>query len=112
MILPLETQVEATIGADGSARVSLGPVIYGTTWKVARVVVTTTSTSATQFRLYRNSVAPARQVDSTFRGNDATSEESPPIPLYYGENLIGVWSLGTPGATARMSLYGDVDTGR
>jgi hypothetical protein len=110
MIIPLEVSPNGTIAADGSCEVRIGPMVYGTKWVVKRIVVTCTSSVPTQFRFYRDFVSVGRELDSTFRGNDAISETN--IEFMYGSTAIGKWTLGIPGSICVMNLYGDVDTRR
>lgn len=110
-MLPLDTsgavQFFGTL-PDTYARVYLGPQVARQTWKVKRVVVSSTSSETKQprFFLYKNHETPSTLLDSTYSGNGATTETD--IEIRPGERLLGVWVGGTPGAYATMIVNGEM----
>lgn len=102
--------VTATFGADGVARASIGPSVYGAKWHVDRIVVSTTSVLPSTCTVYRNVEAASAQLDHTRTGNADTSETSLDVPS--PDALIFVWLGGTPGAVATAVISGTLNTGR
>lgn len=101
----LDTSMEAVFNASGVAQAELGPGIYGVVWTITRLVTYTTSTSDTTLLLYRNSESKGNLVNSTQAGNLDTDTD-PKLMLRGHEKLIAVWSNGTVGAKATLSIEG------
>lgn len=97
----------AVFDANGEARVVIGPKRSFERWKITNTAITTTSTLTTSFKLYRGMTAtPSNLIDlSNFNGNDDVSDSV--IELPSGENLLGVWMGGTPGAFATATVSGE-----
>ena len=109
---PLSVSRSTTFDSTGNASVSMGPATYGEKWTINRMVVSSTcpDTTPTQFRSYRNVVQDSTMMDSTYNGNNDSSDTS--ISLGTLETIIGVWTQGISGATATMIIYGTYDDGR
>jgi hypothetical protein len=97
--LPLEFSQFATMVDDGTgngiARVTFGPVTFGTSWRIKRLVTTVNidplEVDATvQLRVYRLYETPSRLIDTSNSGIDDSSETD--ILLNTGEKLICVWT--------------------
>jgi len=96
-----------------TATVEIRNDIYGSTWEVDTVQISTDSAQTygvSQFILYLNSVTPGGIRDSTYVGDGATSETK--ITMRAGDRLIGVWTGGDPGANATLTVRGTKETGR
>lgn len=104
--IPLNVSVSATFGANGQARASIGPTVYGTDWIVKRMVTTTSSTLESQQNVYFNVESASSLIDGTYSGNSDTDDTE--IPLHTLDKLVFVWTNGTPGAVATAILSGDI----
>lgn len=100
----------AVFDASGKAVVRLGPTVYGSRWKVDLMSVSTTSTLQTTCNVYRDSESAAASLDNTRTGNLDTSNTD--IDLTAGQVILFVWTGGTPGALATVSVSGTLYTGR
>ena len=100
----------AVFDATGTARVRLGPAVYGSRWNVDLMSVSSTSTLQTTCNVYRDVENAGASIDNTRTGNLDTSNTS--VDLNAGQVLIFVWTGGTPGATATVSVSGTLYTGR
>lgn len=99
---------DATFDANGIALVRLGPKVYGETWLITRMVVTTTSVLQTTARVFLNAPIRQNQIDSTPTGNDDISDDSS-IELGTTEALIFRWTGGTPATVATAVVYGTTE---
>jgi len=68
------------------------PVPEGYIWRIERVFVICTSTTPTEFTLYRTNPTPDRALDFTASGNKAIADETSLPVLYQGEILLGRWT--------------------
>lgn len=110
--VPLNTSGSATVKADGSAVVNLGPII-GQRWVVsAAAVSTSTSVKVPQCNIYiGGSPNPPNLVDGTFTGNlDSTSRTSGYL-IGNGQSIWAVWSGADVGALATLSIIGVMSYG-
>lgn len=111
MKIPLMTSASVTLDSTGYGQCSLSPTVFGSTWNVTRISISTSSgPSGTLFYLYRNQVNQNAQIDSSYSGDQDTSETN--IDLQTLDSLIGVWKNGKAGAVATMVITGTNDTGR
>jgi hypothetical protein len=96
-----------TFDATGDARVVFGPDRAFERWRVTNTAITTSSAAATSFKLYRGlTETPSNLIDlSNFNGNNDVSDSV--IDLTPGEKLLGVWTGGTPGANATLTVSGE-----
>lgn len=99
----------AQFGADGVARIRIGPQVYGTKWNIRRVAIQSTSATKPVFTMYRNSEQISSFVDGSKSGNSDSSETD--IELLTLDQLICVWHNGTPGSYAAVSVQGRQDYG-
>lgn len=93
-----------TLDANGSATVAgVGPVLYGETWKVERISVSTTVRC--KFTVYRGrDTSPQYQVDGTVRGDLDTSETN--LSLQSGDSLSFKWENGANDAKGSVRIEG------
>lgn len=99
---------QGVFGANGEARVTLGPVPWGQRWALTSVSVRTTSVAITQATVYRSTVSPTNQLDTTKRrGNGSTTDVK--IDLHHAESVVVLWTGGDVGATATATAEGDTE---
>lgn len=103
-VRPLDTNRSATFGPTGIARIQIGPTVFGESWRVKRMGVSTTSVADTDVRVYLNAELDTRMIDGSFTGNRDFSDTD--ISLQTLDQLIVVWVNGTPGAYASFVLQG------
>lgn len=101
---PLDTNRSAIFGATGVARLEIGPVVFGETWRVRRMTVTTGSLANTDARVYLNAEIDSRMVAGSYSGDRDFNETD--VTLQTLDKLIVVWVDGTPGAIASFLLQG------
>lgn len=103
----LDKMLSTTFNASGEARISAVPDRARESWRVRRYQCHTTSTKGTILTVYRISENAGSRIDYTQRGNDDVSEQVEPIPVEHGRPLVFVWTGGTVGARAEITLIGD-----
>lgn len=104
--IPLNQSAQAVFGANGIARVTVGPSRFDERWHIWLTNIVTTSTAITAFKLYRQRETASSIIDqSLYNGNGDVSDSE--ITLVAGEPLVGVWTGGTPGAVATLTLVGE-----
>jgi hypothetical protein len=104
---PLDTNRTAIFGADGVARLRIGPQVFGERWHIRRMTVNTTSANDTDVRVFLNAEIDTRMIDGSFTGNRDFSETN--LTLQTLDNLIVVWVDGTPGAFASFLVQGTTE---
>lgn len=104
MELRLQESRSTTLDSNGTAVItSVGPVVYGETWKIERISVNTTSRC--KFTVHRGDpTSPTTQIDGTVRGDLDTSETS--ISLLNGESIAFKWANGAAGAIGTVVIEG------
>lgn len=105
MTKTFEASGSNTFNASGITSIELTPYRYGVIWIVKRMIVTTTSTSQTEVRTYKNSESPSSLVDNSAVGNSDSSETN--ITLRGSDRLLFVWSNGTVGSRATVNIFGE-----
>lgn len=91
---------EATVGAAGSAEVTLGPSGAWASWSIVAVSVTL-STGPGEARIYSGHVSAASFIEGTYSGDrDTSTWPAGSLVLDAGERLVIRWTGATPGATA------------
>lgn len=101
----------ATVGADGTAQIVIGPQRAGEKWKVLTMTVTNDSTiGAPQCRVYRSFVSATAVLDVTGTGAFDTSTLAQPLALGSGENLVAYWFDADVGSTCVLTV--DVESTR
>jgi hypothetical protein len=106
-VLPLDTNRTAVFDSTGTARVIIGPDVYGEYWRVRRMTVTSDSASDSDARVYLNAELDSRLVAGSWSGNRDFNETD--MTLMTLDRLIVVWDGGTPGARASFLLQGVVE---
>lgn len=105
---PLEKWLTTTFNSSGEARITANPDRANESWKVVRYQTKTSSTSQTRLTVYRGSERAGTRIDYTNRGNNDVSENFNPIPVpAHGSPLLFVWTGGTPGSMAEITILGD-----
>lgn len=105
--LALDESATGVFDAAGRAVVTVGPV-RRQTWMPANIAVFTDSSSSTEARVYQGAPAPGSYYAGTYSGN---SDNAPAagLRLTPGAVLTVVWTGGTPGARATVSLSGTME---
>lgn len=101
----LTTSATAQIGPDGRVVISIGPTVYGVTWRVTRVSINSDSVDQPTFRLYKNAETPSMFQDGSRTGKGDSSETD--IQLFNLDKLICVWEGGTPGTNVGVFIQGE-----
>lgn len=100
--VPLTKFDQATVGSDGTARITLTVPSHGITWRITTISVLSTVTDDCEARVYKN--GGGALLAGTYSGSmDSTNDL---VELSSQENLHCVWSNATPGATVQLSLFG------
>lgn len=100
----LDTSRSARFDAGGIARLFIGPQVFGESWRVRRMTVSTDSTSDTDARVYIGLENDSRMVAGTYSGNRDFNETD--ITLLSLDTFIVVWDGGNPGANAIFYVQG------
>jgi hypothetical protein len=101
---PLDTNRTATFNASGIARLEIGPAVFGESWRIRRMTVSTDSALNTDVRVYLNAEVDSRMVAGSYSGDRDFNETD--ITLQTLDKLIVVWISGTPGANASFLIQG------
>jgi len=109
MTTALDKFLTATFDATGRAVIQANPDRAREEWLVNRYQCFTTSTSGTKLTVYQGSEMAGSRRDYTSRGNSAISENFTPLRVpSHGQPLLFVWTGGTPGARAEITISGEV----
>lgn len=106
-VRPLDTNRTVRFDNTGTAKVIMGPTIYGETWRVKRMAVNSDSTADSDARVYLNAEIDSRMIAGTWSGNRDFNETD--ITLQTLDRLICVWVAGTPGTNASFLLWGTAE---
>jgi hypothetical protein len=104
-VLPLAESSSAAFNAAGRAVVTLGPSRSYERWHITLTAVQTTSTTQTTLKEYRYTEAPNNFIEGTSAGNLNSSDSVK--DLSSGERITYVWTNGTPGSVATVTIRGD-----
>jgi hypothetical protein len=85
-----------------------GPVPLGFTWEVDRAVVSSTSSTVTEARMFKDVVANHNLVSGSAAGNFDEADYSEPIRLQGGQRLIVRWTGASPGARSTARAEGRI----
>ena len=88
----------------GTARLTIGPTVFGEIWRVRRMTVTSDSALDSDARIYLNAELDSRLVAGTWSGNRDFNETD--ITMQTLDRFIAVWVGGTPGARASLLIQG------
>ena len=102
--MSLLAAAEATVTADRTATVTLGPVGPGRRWAVETLTVSLSTGTGTANVYDGQSVSEAALIEGTYDGSRDTTERITNVGT--GEALTVQWIEATPGATARVLLRG------
>jgi hypothetical protein len=106
--IPLSESVYVTLDSSGNGTVTIGPTNPYQKWNVSAVNVNVDKqTDTPQFQLYQGNGPNVNGLGGTYNGNQNST--SVDVVLYPGQKLCGVWTGGTPGAIATMTLNGTME---
>lgn len=103
-VRPLDTNRTAVFDSTGRASLTIGPTVFGESWRVRRMTVTSDSASDSDARVYLNAELDSRLVAGSWSGNRDFNETD--LTLQTLDRLIVVWDGGTTGAHASFLLQG------
>ena len=105
----MQVEQTATIKADGTATVEMGPTSYTESWETSIVGVlctplapATTLTNIPSARIYANNVF----VGGTYSG-DQDSDTSMSVTIQSGQKIRAEWKGGDVGATVTLTVTGE-----
>ncbi len=106
---PLNTSGSVTLNASGAGTVQLGPQA-AEIWELSSVGITVPSASLSQppqCNVYAgSSPTPGFFVDGTYNGQLNNSGKVHGTTIFPGQAVFAVFSGGTPGNTATLSVFG------
>jgi hypothetical protein len=105
---PLNTSGSVTLNAAGAGTVQLGPQA-AETWQLASagVFVSGTFPPFPVALIYAGSAVSAGNfVDGTYTGNNNNTGKVAGAVIFPGQAVFAVWTGGTAGAIATLSIYG------
>lgn len=103
-VRPLDTNRTAVFNSAGTARLTIGPTVFGERWRVRRMTVSSDSANDSDARVYLNAEMDSRLVAGSWSGNRDFNETD--ITLQTLDKFIVVWVNGSPGAYASFLLQG------
>jgi hypothetical protein len=107
MPIALDVSVNATANANGVARGSLGPTVYGHSWNISRITTTTNDfNKRNEVRVYLNGESQQRLLAGSYNGNQDFNETT--VTLQTLDKLIPVWSGCTPGTVCTLQVQGTI----
>lgn len=108
-LLPLNESATTVLDGTGSGVVRVGPSNSSQQWVPTNAACsTTTNVSEPIFVLYNGTPSNANRIGGTYTGSNDNTDVSG-VTLYPGSVLTGVWTGGDPGATATLSIQGQVN---
>lgn len=109
---PLVIYGTKTLDGSGNGTVKIGPNTHQR-WELnTAAIVTSTAILIPQFRLYIGpAIAQEWFVDGTFVGSLNSTDNVNGHEVKAGEYVWGVWTGGDSGATATLTLRGNIITG-
>lgn len=111
MQIPLLEYVQATVGADGTATVNIGPRKYGDRWTVTTLASQSNSALETTLKVYRGAAVPTAVVASTYSGNNDNAGGAA-IEIGSADKLVFQWTGATPGAICTCRIEGTLTSQR
>ena len=100
--VPLTKFDQATVGSDGTARVTITVPGHGIMWRITSMSVLSTATDDSEARIYKN--GGGALIAGTYSGSmDSAGGE---VVLASQENIHCVWTGATPGASVQLTLIG------
>lgn len=110
--IPFQTSVTATVAA-GRAVGRLTPGVAGSSWKVQRMVTTTSLGPSVpcQLDVYKNVESFNTRIDGTTSAGQDTSTDDD-IDIQSSDTLLAIWSNVANGTTCTLTISGILDTGR
>lgn len=105
MTVPLVLSESGVADASGRAVARISNLVAFEHWTVSRWTVSSTSTTETEARVYRNHESPSNFIEGTYSGRQDASDTKQTIGS--GEHLVCVWSGATPGSRCVFSINGE-----
>jgi hypothetical protein len=109
-VIGLLTSANVQIAADGTGTISIGPTVYGSTWKIDYTSVTNTGNDSSSCSVYQDLVADTSFLEATRNGNSDTTDTK--FVLGQGASLVFVWRNATPGSFSTVVLRGTQESPR
>lgn len=102
---------QTTLDGSGNATVVIGPQGSLQTWYPSRLSTTvSTNVSEPVFKFYLGRTANnASYIDGTFTGSNDSTPIDNNLVLHPGEVLLCTWTQGDPGASATVTIGGEVE---
>lgn len=108
--VPLSDFAVITLDGSGNGTVKVGPRAHGVTWQPSTASIKMTGdvpTGVATVLLYAGSSATDDNfVDSTYDVSNDSTDRVNGQQLVLGQYVWAVWSGGTPGATATLTVNG------
>lgn len=104
--LDLIKSATATLDANGTGSVVVGPERGGERWTVTRISLQCTSVLQTECRIYRNVISTLTMLFDSQGGNSDVASGDPPLEIPMSGRIVIEWRGGTPGAVATAVLEG------
>jgi hypothetical protein len=95
-------------GADGVALLTLPAVPDGERWQLTHAVVSCTSTTDTQLRIYLDAVGARNLRDGSQNGGFDVADWSPGLWVPPGRTLLARWTGATTGAYGTLTLQATI----
>lgn len=101
-------RMTATADSTGTATIDCGQVDPATQWLVDRLVVQSTSSSASTVRLYESIVDPSRLLDGTPAGNLNSNDYPQGLLIRPSSSLVAQWTGASTGAVCTLNVQARV----
>lgn len=95
-----------TFDASGNLTLIIGPVPIGPSWEIRQISIRTTSVLQTLASTYIGVSNAGVFISNSFTGN-ADTDSAPNVTIKPGDSLCCVWSGGTPGSFATLTIIYD-----
>jgi hypothetical protein len=93
----------------GVATLQLPQLDPGVMWALSHLVCSSTSTTATQLRIYRDAAQTTRFRDGSNSGNfDVADYPAPGLLVVEGSGLVAVWTGCSTGAVGTLAVQGRI----
>jgi hypothetical protein len=104
----IDRPYQAPAGAGGVALVTVPPLPDNERWQLTHMVVSCTSSTATQVRLYLDDVTAVDLRDGSLTGNFDVADWPQGLWLPPGRSLLARWTGCSAGTTATLALQATV----
>jgi hypothetical protein len=111
---PLNTSANVTLDNNGNGVAKAGPQagVRGVLWHLTNVaVLTSTAVLAPVCQIFvGGQPTPDNFVDSTYTGNQDSTDRANGYTIQNGQYVFAVWTGGDAGAVATLSIYGTYES--